>query len=47
MHFKGHHAEKIRMMYKSEGDELQIDEIFRKDTHIKYLYEMILCQKHI
>ena len=30
MHFKGHHADKIMMTYKAEGDGLQTDTIFRK-----------------
>ena len=45
MIFKGHHVEKINMTYKTEGDGLKTDDIFRKDTHIKYLYGIILCQK--
>ena len=47
MHFKGHHVDKIMMAYKAEGDGLYTDTIFINDTHIKYLCEMILCQKHI
>ena len=48
VNFKGHHAEKIRMTYKSEGYGLHTDAIFfKKDTHTKYLCEIILCQKHI
>ena len=47
MHFKGHHAEKIGMMYKAEGDGLQIDDIFQKG----YTYQIFICDdpvsKHI
>ena len=39
MRFKGHHADKIRMAYKSEGDGLQTDDIFQKG----YTYQIFIC----
>ena len=46
-HFKGHHADKRRMMYKTEGGWLHKNAFFGNDTHIKYLCGIILYQKHI
>ena len=36
---KGHHEEKIRMMYKSEADLLQTDAHFQKG----YIYQIFVC----
>ena len=47
MSFNGNHEEKIRITYKAEDEGLHTYAIFRKDTHIKYLCEIILCQKNI
>ena len=38
MHFKFHHAEKIRMTHKSEGGVLQTDDIFQKG----YTYQIFM-----
>ena len=39
MHFKGHHADKIRMEYKAEGYVLQTDALFRKG----YTCQIFMC----
>ena len=38
VNFKGHHAEKIRMTYKSEGYGLHTDAIFQKG----YTYQIFM-----
>ena len=38
MHFKGHHADKIRMAYKAQGDGLQIDTLLQKG----YTYQIFM-----
>ena len=38
MRFKVNHADKIRMMYKAEGDGLQTDNIFQKG----YTYQIFI-----
>ena len=45
--FKDHHAEKISMAYKAKGGDYRQIIFFIKDTHIKYVFTMVLCQKHI
>ena len=39
LHFKGRHADKIRMTYKEEYGELQTDAFFKK----RYIYQIFMC----
>ena len=39
MCFKGHHADRIMMTHKSEGDGLQTYDIFHKG----YTYQIFMC----
>ena len=43
MRFKGNHAFKIRMTYKSEGDGEQTDEKFQKG----YKYQIFMCNNPV
>ena len=43
MHFKGRHADKIRITYKVWGDGLHIYHIFQKG----YTYQIFICNDHV
>ena len=46
-HFKGHHTDKKWIFTEKKVMDYRHMIFFRTDTHIKYLFEMILFQKHI